>query len=188
LDFDEGFFVEAGANDGITQSNTYYFEKMRNWRGLLVEPIPELAASCRRNRRSPVIEAALVGPDFAATEIQMQFAGLMSVSEGAFGDAEQRQRHLEIGLTQDRAGRTYVVRVPALTLSTLIASHAAGREIDLLSLTALSGLDLTRHAPRFVCVEAREPLAVGALLDARYEQLAVLSDNGTHQDLLFRRR
>ena len=36
LDFDGGFFVEAGANDGLTQSNTYYFERWRGWRGLLV--------------------------------------------------------------------------------------------------------------------------------------------------------
>src|SRR5688572_8197056 len=34
LDFDGGVFVEAGANDGVEQSNTYYFEKIRHWRGL----------------------------------------------------------------------------------------------------------------------------------------------------------
>jgi len=54
LDFDGGVFVEAGANDGVTQSNTYYFEKFRGWTGLLVEPEPALAAACRRNRRAPV--------------------------------------------------------------------------------------------------------------------------------------
>lgn len=32
LDFDGGFFVEAGANDGFAQSNTYYFERFRRWR------------------------------------------------------------------------------------------------------------------------------------------------------------
>ena len=51
VDFDNGFFIEAGANDGIKQSNTLYFEKYRNWRGLLIEPIPELAMKCRKNRR-----------------------------------------------------------------------------------------------------------------------------------------
>ncbi len=28
-----GYFVEAGANDGITFSNSYYFEKIKGWRG-----------------------------------------------------------------------------------------------------------------------------------------------------------
>jgi hypothetical protein len=34
----EGLFVEAGAYDGETWSNTLYLEKSKNWTGLLVEP------------------------------------------------------------------------------------------------------------------------------------------------------
>ena len=37
LDFDKGVFVEAAANDGIRQSNTYYLEACRGWTGILVE-------------------------------------------------------------------------------------------------------------------------------------------------------
>ena len=32
LNFQNGFFVELGAHDGVTQSNTFYFEKNKNWR------------------------------------------------------------------------------------------------------------------------------------------------------------
>ena len=35
-----GVFVEVGALDGICGSNTYFFEKERNWSGLLIEPNP----------------------------------------------------------------------------------------------------------------------------------------------------
>jgi len=35
-----GVFVEVGALDGIGASNTYFFEKERNWSGLLIEPNP----------------------------------------------------------------------------------------------------------------------------------------------------
>ena len=31
-----GFYIELGAFDGITQSNTYFFELNRNWSGLLI--------------------------------------------------------------------------------------------------------------------------------------------------------
>ena len=47
LDFRDGFFIEAGANNGVKFSNTLFFERYRNWRGLLIEPIPNLAADCR---------------------------------------------------------------------------------------------------------------------------------------------
>ncbi len=64
IDFDNGIFVEAGANDGQTQSNTAYFARHRGWRGLLVEPIPELAARCRVARPESVVEnCALVASD-----------------------------------------------------------------------------------------------------------------------------
>ena len=43
LDFRNGFFVEAGAYDGVDQSNTYYLEKEKGWNGILIEPIFENA-------------------------------------------------------------------------------------------------------------------------------------------------
>lgn len=33
-----GYFIEAGALDGCTNSNTYFFEKVLGWNGLLIEP------------------------------------------------------------------------------------------------------------------------------------------------------
>ena len=50
LNFDNGFFVELGANDGIKESNTYYFEKNLNWKGILIEPSIENYEKCKKNR------------------------------------------------------------------------------------------------------------------------------------------
>jgi hypothetical protein len=75
LNFDGGFFIEAGANDGYAQSNTYYFEKIRGWSGLLIEPVPALAAECRRNRRGPVIEAALAAAARPGEWVELHFGG-----------------------------------------------------------------------------------------------------------------
>ena len=38
----DGFFIEAGAFDGETFSNTLFFELKQNWTGLLVEPNPDV--------------------------------------------------------------------------------------------------------------------------------------------------
>jgi FkbM family methyltransferase len=35
-----GYFIEIGASDGITLSNTYLLETQYNWKGICVEPIP----------------------------------------------------------------------------------------------------------------------------------------------------
>ena len=37
-----GFFVECGGFDGETSSNSLFFEKDRNWTGLLIEADPGL--------------------------------------------------------------------------------------------------------------------------------------------------
>ena len=39
LNYPNGFFIECGANDGVNQSNTWYFEKNLNWKGILIEPL-----------------------------------------------------------------------------------------------------------------------------------------------------
>ena len=38
-----GFFVEAGAFDGATDSTSLHFEMAHQWSGLLVEPVSRLA-------------------------------------------------------------------------------------------------------------------------------------------------
>ena len=35
-----GFFIESGADDFVTTSNTLYFEEKHNWTGILLEPNP----------------------------------------------------------------------------------------------------------------------------------------------------
>ncbi len=66
-----GFFIEAGAHDGVSLSNTFFLESV-GWTGLLVEAHPELFDKCKRSRpRSQVVHAAL-GPDHGPTTCEFQ--------------------------------------------------------------------------------------------------------------------
>lgn len=38
LNYENGFFIELGAMDGHTFSNTLFFERNLNWNGILIEP------------------------------------------------------------------------------------------------------------------------------------------------------
>ena len=49
-DLYNGYFVDIGANDGITYSNSYYFEK-KGWSGVCVEPIPCIFEKLKNNRK-----------------------------------------------------------------------------------------------------------------------------------------
>ena len=182
-----GIFVEAGAHDGYTQSNTYFLERHRGWSGLLVEAVPELEARCRRRRpRSTVVGCALVGPDFADESVDVQFGDLMSTI-GADGS------HAAGGLAV--VGRpAYSTRVPARTLSSVL-SEAGLTKIDLLvldlegrELEVLAALDFERHSPLFLLIETLDRDTEQSVIDhavaRHYEFVEALSD----YDLLYRRR
>lgn len=187
LDFDEGVFVEAGANDGVNQSNTLYFERHRRWRGLLVEPVPELAALCRRNRPKAIVECcALSSFGTAGTQLSMVYTNLTSVVRGAMKSAEEEARHIAAGSAiQDVT--PYELQVVSQPLSALLGRHGMAH-VDLLSLDvegyelqALKGIDFTRHRPRFILVEARYRAEIDAFLAPHYTVRNVLS----HHDVLY---
>lgn len=190
LDFDGGFFIEAGGNDGLTQSNTWYFENYHHWRGLLVEPIPELAAKCRANRPRAIVEnAALVPFDFKDSCIKMRFCNLMSVVKGGMKDTQEEDKHVADGCECQKI-ESYELDVPVATLSSLLDKHQI-RTIDLLSLdvegfevSVLRGLDLARHKPRYMLIEARYRNEIETCLGDHYAPIAELS----YHDVLYQAR
>ncbi|VDI42265.1 Hypothetical predicted protein, partial [Mytilus galloprovincialis] len=55
-----GFFVECGALDGETRSNTLIFERLRSWNGLLIEADPSnYKLVKKKNRKAFTINACL---------------------------------------------------------------------------------------------------------------------------------
>lgn len=52
INFSNGFFIECGANDGVNQSNTWYFEKYLNWHGILIEPLKNKFIELKKNRNN----------------------------------------------------------------------------------------------------------------------------------------
>ncbi len=196
LDFDGGYFVEAGANDGFTQSNTYYFERLRGWRGVLIEPVPELVSKCRSNRPSSrVFESALVSLDYLKSDIILDYSNLTSSVVGAFGDEAKRARHQADGLGIQHINGSLQLVVPARTLTSILNEAGAPHDFDLLSLDvegyeamALDGLDFTLYRPRHLLIEVRNPVAIDACLGDYYGKVAVLNENSSYQDVLYVRR
>ncbi|WP_205696679.1 FkbM family methyltransferase [Conexibacter sp. SYSU D00693] len=191
IDRDGGFFVEAGANDGFTQSNTYWLERFRGWRGLLVEPMQELADEARRERPTAhVVRCALVPAGFEDATVRMRFGDLMSTVSGSRNDEpDWTAAGLALGWRDP-----YEADVPARTLSSILDEIQAP-EVDLLSLDVegfeapvLRGLDMARHAPRFVLVEMHDRAEQGpdveAALGERYGEPEQLSP----MDWLYRRQ
>lgn len=162
LNFRNGFFLEAGANDGYSQSNTYYLEKHLNWRGILIEGIPDLYAKCKAERSNAIVHnCALVADDYTAPTVTMQYAHLMSVVDGALRSQERQAKHVNAGVEIQNLSGSYSITVPAKTLTSILATTADLPKIDFFSLdvegyelSVLRGLDLERFRPTYILVEA----------------------------------
>jgi FkbM family methyltransferase len=188
LSYKGGFFIEVGANDGFSQSNTYYLERFCGWRGILIEPIPRLYRTCVRERpRSRVFNCALIAAGDDRQGIRMLDSGLMSLVEGSRGSQAADLEHVERGRQLQGLHACEKVIVPARTLTSIL-DEVGAEEIDLFSLdvegyelAVLKGLDLSRYRPKYMLIETNARDEVQACLSGEYEILDELS----HHDILY---
>jgi FkbM family methyltransferase len=191
LSYSNGFFIEAGANNGFDQSNTYYLEKFKNWQGVLIEPIPELYEQCVAERtQSRVFNCALVSQDYDQPTLKMKYIGLMSMVSGLFQDKEKEKAHVEVGVKIQGKLSPYEIEVPARTLTSIL-DQVGTENIDFFSLDVeqfelevLKGLDLSRYRPKYFLIETDQKQSIDDYLENYYVQI----DQLTFHDYLYQRK
>ena len=184
---ENGFFIELGANDGLTQSNTAFFELNRNWKGILIEPSPAAFELCKKNRpNSTCFNYACVSNTFTEQYIYGDFTGcLMSSVNG------------------ERKNKPATIKVPVRTLESIL-DEIKPSEIDILSLDTegyelniLEGLNLKKYRPQYLLIEVYTKdytMLVNYLESYNYTLIDNISNynyndnpywDGTHNDYLF---
>lgn len=144
-----GCCLEVGAFDGLAGSATLAFER-RGWRAILVEPVPQLAAAARANRRGPVFEAA-AGP--AEGLVRLEFSpddpAVSGVAGNPFQDELLRLRGIKRTAIEVRQ-RPIDDMLAEAQVSTL---DFATIDVEGFELAVLAGFDLRRWQPRIVILE-----------------------------------
>lgn len=186
-----GFFIEAGAHNGYAQSNTYYWERIKHWRGILVEPISEQYQECCRERPGAhVFHNALVDFEYAQPTVPIYSLSLLSQMVDSTQAASQREL-LQRGMQLEKGVQGKIEHVPARTLSSIL-DEVKPPQIDFFSLdvegnelSVLKGLDWEKYSPAVILVEANKPLELENFLCAKgYDVIRDFSPN----DLLFIRK
>jgi len=157
FDYQNGFFVECGANNGEMVDPTYYLEKFRGWKGVLIEPLPKAAAACRKNRpASTVVETALVDRFFKDDHIKIIDCNAMSVTDNTRYNKEE---WVSTGEKAEKVTRTERI-VPATTLDNVLREQDIHQKIDLLVIdvegseeSVLNGFSLDKYQPEYILIE-----------------------------------
>lgn len=144
----DGVFLEAGANDPQSLSQTYLLEK-RGWTGVLVEPVPECCEKLRAERPgSRVFQNALGSPEQRGL-LRLSIPGGQSELTSALKEGQE-------------AGSTDKIFEAELITLTEVLAAAGITQLDYLSLDlegmeleALQGLDFNKFKPDLVIVEDR---------------------------------
>lgn len=156
-----GFYLDVGANDPYTSSNSHPFY-IRGWRGIDVEPLPEMAAKLRAaHPENRVFECAVGSENGRAVlfgQVGWEGATLRSEYVALYPGAD---RHLFLPL-----------EVELRTLNSILSECFVGA-IDFMSMDiegsegeALRGLDLNVYRPRVMVIEATVPRTLAPCWDA----------------------
>ncbi|MGF0536960.1 FkbM family methyltransferase [Agrobacterium sp. ES01] len=121
-----GFFVEIGAFDGISLSNTYILEKDFGWNGILVEPNPTHTIPILSRRKASLCTQPI--DKVTGTNVTMRFlintpelSSLSSASQKDMHAAHRRKDYVEI-------------EMPSLNVNELLEKNAAPMIIDYMSI------------------------------------------------------
>ena len=137
-----GVFIEFGAYDGVTFSNTYLLEKHFGWKGVLIDPIPAHFESMNHNRECTTIHGAITPEKHKSILIEELPASDLSRFVNKYKLFKK------------------VHKVKALTLKEVIDQNLSTSEIDFLSIDVegndydiLKSIDLNQYKFKTICVE-----------------------------------
>ena len=119
----EGFFIDIGAHDGITLSNSYFFEKERNWNGICFEPMPEVFNKLKENRTCITINAAIYTNDTS----DLTFTRCYGYTEMLSGISEFRdEKHIQRTESEilKYKGKTEEIKVKGVELNTILDQYS----------------------------------------------------------------
>ena len=186
MPYRNGFYVELGANNGYDQSNSYYFELKKGWRGVLVEPLMNKYTQCIniRGRKNKVHNNACVPFGFYDEYVEIYDANLMSVSLIG-GDLSNIENHLNEA--KDSMNEVQVIdkiKVKAKTLNEILIESKAPNIIDFLSLDVegseiqvLKGIDHSKFRFKYILVETRSFHLISSFLESNsYNYIQQLSE------------
>lgn len=128
---ENGVFIDVGAHDGETGSNTLFLEEKRNWKGICIEPGIEEFSNLVKKRNCIKINACI-----SNYEGFSEFTYIQGYSNMLSGLTESYNQHHKNRISQEinhYGGNVQKILMQVLTLQSLIEKYSL-YEIDYCSI------------------------------------------------------
>jgi FkbM family methyltransferase len=157
---DSLYFLDIGSDDGVSLSNTYFFEKELGWKGLLFEPNIDMFTECNKIRVNQVLNIALSNKIGTAkfqknTGYTRTLSGLIETYDEKYSSPDGRIQREQ----REYGGSFEVVDVPTTTLNEIFKQFGI-KEVDYCSLDTegsemmiLEGLDFDLNLIKVFTIE-----------------------------------
>ena len=149
----KGLCIEVGANDGVNDSNTMYFENI-GWDCILVEPNPVLCNMIRASRKARLIEVAASDKKGKTSLFVAEGAERAHGVSTINSDEHALNKIKSYGFTYSE------VKVETKSLDEILDEEKISHEIDFITvdvegheLEVLKGFSLDRWRPTVILVE-----------------------------------
>ncbi len=117
-----GYFVEIGAFDAVSHSNTYLLETVYGWSGVMAEPNPERQQNLRANRKAKLVPKAV----WNESGLTLAFHATADSALSALGGVVQNDQHDRTEYKQ--------YSVETITLNDLLIQNNCPDIIDYMSI------------------------------------------------------
>jgi FkbM family methyltransferase len=157
FNYENGFYLEIGGNDGITQSNTANLEFFKNWTGMLVEPIYEKYNLMLANREKSICVNKCVS-DKDGDIVKFNNVNLMSFVENSRKSKEDDEFWMSEGERCQNIVRSSI-ELKTIKLQTLLDDHNINKidffslDVEGYELQVLKGLDFNKIRPDYILIE-----------------------------------
>jgi FkbM family methyltransferase len=175
INYQDGFYIECGANDGINQSNTWYFEKILGWKGLLIEPVDKVFDELKKNRsnRNFFFKRALRPFSYKKKNVLLKLNPKDTLSTRS---------------TVDDIDTRVKIKVKSINLNFLLNKIKAPKIIDFFSLDVegdefqvLKGINFKKYTFKYILVESYELKKLKNFLNKySYKYVKKMSNRNDH--------
>jgi len=131
-----GVFIDIGANDGKTLSNTYFLEKELSWSGLAIEPSPKVFKRLEVNRNCILLNACI--SDESGTAEFLELSGHTEMLSGLIDKYDQKHLKRIDDEIQEFSGEKNYIQVPCYKLEDVMKEYKLNK-IDYLNIDIEGG-------------------------------------------------